>query len=85
MLRRTMNERIGRTGLPASFVAKLWTSAIAGAAVAWGIRLVLPALHPIVAAILILGPYGVVFFAATLALRIPEASTAVGYIVRFRR
>jgi putative peptidoglycan lipid II flippase len=85
MLRHTMNERIGRTGLPAGYVAKLWTSAIVGAAVAWGIKIALPALHPIVAAILILGPYGAVFFAATFALQIPEATTVVSRIVRFRR
>ncbi len=74
MLRHTMNERIGRTGLPASYVAKLWTSAIAGAAVAWGIKIALPALHPIVAAVLILGPYGLVYFGASIALKVSEAS-----------
>jgi hypothetical protein len=35
-----------------------------------------------VTAALVLGPYGVVFFAMTLALRIPEASTA---LARLRR
>ena len=43
MLRRTMNRRIGPTGLPAAYVAKLWTAAAAGAAVAWGIKIALPA------------------------------------------
>ncbi|HEV3141499.1 MAG TPA: murein biosynthesis integral membrane protein MurJ [Vicinamibacterales bacterium] len=76
MLRSTLNARIGRTGLPIDYVAKLWTSATAGAAVAWGMKLILPTLHPAVAAIAILGPYGVVFFGLTFALRIPEASAA---------
>src|SRR6185436_16442973 len=31
LLRRTLNRRIGRTGLPADYVAKLWTAAVAGA------------------------------------------------------
>src|SRR5205823_4858102 len=35
LLRSTLNARIGRTGLPASYVGKLWSSAIAGAAIAW--------------------------------------------------
>src|SRR5205807_1357063 len=61
LLRATMNARIGRTGLPIDYVAKLWASAIAGAAVAWGTKSILPALHPVIAGIVILGPYGVVF------------------------
>jgi len=83
LLRRTMNHRIGDTGLPASYVARLWASAIAGAVVAWGLKLALPAMHPIVAAVVILVPYGLVYFGMTFALKIPEASS---YVVRpFRR
>jgi len=77
MLRRTLNARIGRTGLPASFVMKLWASALTGAAAAWLIKLALPALHPIVSGVLILGPYGVVYFAVTFALRVPEGLTVM--------
>ncbi|HEX3644080.1 MAG TPA: murein biosynthesis integral membrane protein MurJ [Vicinamibacterales bacterium] len=82
MLRATLNARIGRTGLPAPYVAQLWGSAIAGAAVGWGVKIALPSLHPIVTALLVLGPYGVVFFAMTLLLRIPEASTALARVVK---
>jgi putative peptidoglycan lipid II flippase len=82
LLRATLNARIGRTGLPAPYVAQLWGAAIAGAAVAWGVKIALPSLHPIVTALLVLGPYGVVFFAMTLVLRIPEASTT---LARLRR
>jgi putative peptidoglycan lipid II flippase len=82
LLRATLNARIGRTGLPAVYVAQLWGSAIAGAAVAWGVKIALPSLHPILTALLVLGPYGIVFFAMTLVLRIPEASTA---LARLRR
>jgi putative peptidoglycan lipid II flippase len=82
LLRRTMNARIGRSGLSASFVVKLWTSALAGALVAWGIKLALPALHPITGAILVLGPYGLAYFAMALALRVPEASSSINRIRR---
>ena len=74
MLRRTMNVRIGKTGLPVAYVVRLWGAALAGAAVAWGVKLALPRLHPVVAAVLILGPYGLVFVAMSLALGVPEAS-----------
>jgi len=77
LLRRTMNARIGRTGLPASYVAKLWTAAVAGAAAAWAVKLSIPALPPVVAAVLIIGPYGVIFIAMTVALRIPDAASMV--------
>jgi putative peptidoglycan lipid II flippase len=83
MLRRTLNSRIGHTGLPFDYVAKLWVAAIAGAAVAWLVQLALPAkLYPPFAAVLILSPYGAVFIGATFLLRIPEAS---GAISRLRR
>jgi len=82
MLRRAMNGRIGKTGLPANFVLRLWASAIVGAAVAWGLKLALPRLHPIVAAVLILGPYGVTYFAMTFMFRVPEASSALNRVLR---
>ncbi len=82
LLRSTLNERIGRTGLRAAYVAKLWVASAVGAAAAWGVKLAAPPLHPVVAAVAILGPYGVIFFAMTFALRIPEASTA---LARLRR
>ncbi|MBI3402339.1 MAG: murein biosynthesis integral membrane protein MurJ [Acidobacteria bacterium] len=77
LLRSAMNTRIGRTGLPSMYVAQLWTSAICGAAVAWAVKLVVPPPNPIVAAILILGPYGAVFFATAFALGVPEAAAVL--------
>jgi putative peptidoglycan lipid II flippase len=82
LLRRTMNVRIGPTGLPASYVAKLWTAAIAGAAAAWAVKLLLPMLPPVVAAMLIVGPYGIVFFGMTIALRIEGAAAMVRMVLR---
>jgi putative peptidoglycan lipid II flippase len=80
LLRATMNARIGRTGLPAAYVAQLWGSAIAAAAAAWAVKLALPPLHPIVSAIVVLGPYGAVFLGATWLLGIGEARTALARI-----
>jgi putative peptidoglycan lipid II flippase len=82
LLRHRLNARIGRTGLAAEYVAKLWSAAAQAAAVGWGVKLALPAMHPVITAILVLGPYGLVFLALTLALRIPEASNA---LARLRR
>ena len=85
LLRSTLNARIGKTGLSGGYVAQLWGSAIAAAAIAWGVKLALPSLHPIVTAILVLGPYGVAFLAMTLALRVPEASSSLARLRRYGR
>src|SRR5438094_731498 len=85
LLRRTLNARIGRTGLPADYVLKLWAAAGVGAAAAWAAKIAVPTLQPVVTAVLVLGPYGVVFFGAAFVFRIPEASAALGRFARPRR
>jgi putative peptidoglycan lipid II flippase len=85
MLRRTLNARIGRTGLPVDLVVKLYAAAIAAAALAWAVKLVLPALHPVLTALLVLFPYGLVFVALTFALRVPEATSALRSLAGRRR
>ena len=82
LLRRSLNRRIGRTGLTLSYVVKLWTGAIAGGALGWGIKLVLPHLHPIVVAALVLIPYGLFYFAVTAALGVEESIATVRRVLR---
>ncbi len=82
LLRRTLNRRIGRTGLPFGFVTKLWVGAAAGATVGWGLKLLFIRLHPIPLATVVLGSYGLVYFALTFAFGLPEARTVIGRIVR---
>ncbi len=74
LLRHGMNSRIGWTGLAAGYVARLWASAIAAAAVAWAIRLSLPGWPPLAVAAVVLGPYGLVYLGLALAMRLPEAT-----------
>ena len=87
LLRRKLNRRIGRTGLPLSLVAKLWLGAIVGAAVAWGFKLLLPRLHPLPLAIIVLGSYGVTYFLITAAVGVQEAKDVIARVFRiaFRR
>jgi putative peptidoglycan lipid II flippase len=84
LLRATLNARIGQTGLPTAYVARLWGAATAAATAAWAVKLAVPALHPVLTGMLVLGPYGVVFVGATLVMRIPEATVALTRI-RTRR
>lgn len=82
LLRRALNARLGWTGIPAAFMVRLWAAALAGAGVAWGLKVALPALHPFVAAAVQLGPYGAVYLGLALAMRLPEASTLVRRLTR---
>jgi putative peptidoglycan lipid II flippase len=72
LLRSSLNRRIGRTGLASSYVATLWLASALGAAAGWGVKVMLPPLHPAVAAMGILGAYGIVFLGIAMVLRIPE-------------
>jgi putative peptidoglycan lipid II flippase len=82
LLRRKLNGRIGRTGLAPSFLLKLAVAALAGAAVAWAVKISLPAFHPVLVAIIVLAPYGLVYFGLAAAFRVPEVSRVLS---RFRR
>src|SRR5262249_8992413 len=61
MLRLTLISRFAQTGLPVEYATRRWLAAFAGAAVAWGIKLVIPFANPIARAAIILTPYGLIF------------------------
>ncbi|MDX6530632.1 MAG: putative peptidoglycan lipid flippase [Blastocatellia bacterium] len=82
LLRGTLNKRIGRTGLPLRYVAKLWLAAAVGAGVGWAIKLGIGAHHPVIIAMLVLIPYGLIYFAVTAALRVPELNSVLGRVFR---
>ena len=84
LLRRTLNERIGRTGLPASLVVRLWLGAAAAAAVAWGVKVLVGPRSAILLAVLVVVPYGLVYFGVTAALGIPEVGSVLGRVMRVR-
>lgn len=77
LLRRTLNRRIGHTGLAFSFVTKLWFGALLGAGLAWGVKLLLGPVHPLPQAFIVLGSYGVIYFGVTSAFGIPEAQLVI--------
>jgi putative peptidoglycan lipid II flippase len=73
LLRRTLNTRIGRTGVPLSYMVKLWGSALAAAVAAWVVKLAFQGQHPLVVALFSLGMYGITYFAISWVLGVPEA------------
>ena len=73
LLRRSLNTRIGQTGLPLTLGVRLWGAAFASSAVGWIIKLSLPPLHPIPRAAAIFLPFGAVYLGMTIALGVREA------------
>ena len=78
LLRRALVQRIGPSGLPAVFLAKLWAAALVAGATSLAVHYALGQRSPIPAAILILGIYGTLYFALTLLLKLPEARALFG-------
>jgi putative peptidoglycan lipid II flippase len=82
-LRRSLNQRIGRTGLSLPYVAKLWIGALAGAAVGWGLKLLVAGWHPIPLAIVVLGGYGITYFGIGYLFGVAQAKVIIGRFLRF--
>jgi putative peptidoglycan lipid II flippase len=73
LLRRSLNKRIGAAPLDFTHLAKLFFAALAGAALAWGVKLAAGPRHPILLAVLVLAPYGIAYFVLTAGFGVAEA------------
>jgi putative peptidoglycan lipid II flippase len=82
LLRRTLNRRIGRTGLSASLSARLWISAALAASAGWAIKLAIGRHGPVLSAVAVLGTYSMVYFAATWLLRVEECRLTLKRFIR---
>lgn len=82
LLRRSMNARIGHTGLPASLMFKLWGVALLCAVAAWGVKLKLGHGQPILLALVILGVYGCLYFVLTYLAGVEECKGALSKVLR---
>ena len=85
LLRRGIARRIGECHVAKGVLPRLWISAALATAVALGIKHLLPPLHPILRALLVLAPFGVTYIAATRALGVAEASVVLGRARRLLR
>lgn len=74
LLRRGLDRRLGAARLPAGLAVRLWGAAIAGAAAGWGaLLLTRERLGPVLTALLVLAPFGLVYLGLTWWLRVPFA------------
>ncbi|MEO6237946.1 MAG: lipid II flippase MurJ, partial [Vicinamibacterales bacterium] len=71
LLRASVTKHIGRTGLSASYLSRLWIAGASAAAAAWAVKLALPSLEPLVRGAAVLPVFGVAFLGAALLMRIP--------------
>jgi putative peptidoglycan lipid II flippase len=82
LLRSRLNRRIGRTGLPAALLARLWLAALIAAGAGWGVLRLLRGLPPRPAGIVVLGTFGLVYVLVTYAAGVPQAKTFLGRLVK---
>ena len=82
LLQGGIRRRIGHVGVPVAFIAQVWIAALAGAALGRGLTYLLGPRNHILLAALVLGLYGVVFFAVTLAMKLPDAHSMIAVLRR---
>ncbi len=82
LLRRSLNRRIGRTGLSGSYLTSLWFAAFVSAGLGWGLKWSLSSIHPIPLAAIVLGSYGVAYFLITFFMHIAESRSVISRITR---
>jgi putative peptidoglycan lipid II flippase len=77
LLRRGMNQKIGRSEFPGSYFTRLWLAAAVAAAAGWMVKLALHPKQPQVAALMILVPYAAVYLGLTEMLGVEQARALV--------
>jgi putative peptidoglycan lipid II flippase len=85
LLRNSLNQRIGRTGLPLIYSAKLWSGALVGAGVGWALKMLVAGWHPVPLAIVVLGGFGTCYFAVGYLFGVPQAQAIINRLLRLRR
>ncbi len=82
LLQRGIRRRIGQVGVALAFLVQVWFAALLAAAVSRSLLYALGPRGPILLAVPVLGVYGLIFFAVSLALKLPEAQSMIGMIGR---
>jgi putative peptidoglycan lipid II flippase len=85
LLRTRLADRIGAVGAGGSELARMFAAALIAAFVGYSVRLAAPGLHPVPAAVLVVGLFGVVYLAAARALGLGEAQVFVNSLLRRMR
>jgi putative peptidoglycan lipid II flippase len=82
LLKRSLKRQIGSVGTGASQLARMFGSALAGAAAGYGSRLAIPGAHPIMAAAVVAAVFAVVYFGVARMLGLEMARTVMDSALR---
>ncbi|HEX6133924.1 MAG TPA: murein biosynthesis integral membrane protein MurJ [Longimicrobiales bacterium] len=84
LLRSAVHRRIGNTSA-GTVLLRLFAAALVAAAAARGLLLVLPSLPLLISVVIVLVPFGLIYFGVASLLRVEEAKAAVGRVLRLGR
>ena len=82
LLRRSMNLRIGRTGIAATHLIRLWSAALLAAGAGWALLQVVQEWAPVPRACLVLSAFAAAYLGITALLGVDEVRDVAA---RFRR
>lgn len=82
LLRRGLVQKLGGTGVWRGLLPRLFAAALVAGALAFGIASLLPDLHPILRAVLVLGPYGVAYFILARLFGVSQAGELMNRVLR---
>ncbi|HSU62072.1 MAG TPA: murein biosynthesis integral membrane protein MurJ [Bryobacteraceae bacterium] len=83
LLRHALGDRIGKVGISAGFAAKLWFTALVAAGLGYTVKISVGIAHPLLLAIAVVCLFGIVYFAGTALLGIPESRSTIASIKRY--
>jgi putative peptidoglycan lipid II flippase len=81
LLRHTLRSRVGTFSVPGTLLFQLWSVALFSAALAYPLKLLIIG-HPVIAGLVILPFYGLLYLIGARYLRIPEADALIGRLRR---
>lgn len=81
LLRKSLNKKIGQTGLNITYQAKLWIAALCASAVGYVIKSAIFQ-GPIISAFIVFSFYGGIYFLITYLLKIEESKNTIDKILR---
>jgi putative peptidoglycan lipid II flippase len=82
LLQRGMRRRLGQIGISPVFLIQVWLAAMLGAVAARGVLIALGHHAPIPLALVVLSVYGILFFAVTIFMKLPEANSMLSLLRR---
>jgi len=81
LLRHALKNRVGSFSVPGIFLFRLWSIAVGSAALAYPLKLLITG-HPVIAGMVVLPGYGLLYLGGAWYLRIPEADALIGRLRR---